>query len=301
MKLSNFLFLNSLIAVALVLTSCTSNEPTYTYKTNSVPNTYSTGQSYGPLTRQVPYKVVSPDQYNQGNSYSAPRTATRSTYTPPANVTINRDRQAAPYDAFNQSYGRTDSRKLSRLYKSANVNSSILPYSSRSRTKRSMTPRYITIHSTQNRSRGADAWRHSAALRNGALGRIGWHYTTDEDRTVQHIPDKEQGNHAENYRGPGNKYSIGIEMCENVDNNIPKTIDRTAKLTAYLMHKHNIPLSNVKPHYHWPRTGYKVANKNCPHFLLDNGKPGRKWQNYLNLVDKYYRSATSGSKLAFNE
>ncbi len=33
--------------------------------------------------------------------------------------------------------------------------------------RRAMDPRYITIHSTQNFSEGADAWRHSLALKNG--------------------------------------------------------------------------------------------------------------------------------------
>jgi len=265
---------SSLTIAVMFLLGCSSNEPKYTYQTP--PKTY----YRGPLTAPAPTAARTIPSASVANRYP--------------------DRQAASYDAFNQSYGTTDRNKLSRLYRSANVNVSILPYSSRSRTKKSMTPRYITIHSTQNRSRGADAWRHSAALKNGALGRIGWHYTTDEARTVQHIPTNEQGNHAENYRGPGNIHSIGIEMCENVDNDIPDTIDRTARLTAYLMHTHNIPLSNIKPHYHWPRKGYSVANKNCPHFLLDNGRPGRKWQNYLNLVDKYYRSATQRSNLASN-
>ncbi len=193
-----------------------------------------------------------------------------------------------------------DSRKLASLYKSVNVSQRILPRSARSRTNRPMTPRYITIHSTQNTSEGADAWRHQLALSRGALGSKSWHFTTDEKHAVQHIPLNEQGNHAENYRGgPGNSYSIGIEMCENKGNSLNRTIDRTAKLTAYLMHKHNIPLANVKPHYHWPRRGVRTPNKNCPRFLLDNGRPGRKWQNYLNLVQSYYERSSKSESYVF--
>lgn len=165
---------------------------------------------------------------------------------------------------------------------------------------RSMDPRYITIHSTQNFSTGADALRHSEALKNGKLrsrkrrggNRIGylvWHYTVDEDRVVQHLPTNEQGEHAD-FDGPGNRYSIGIEMCENRGNSRSATIERTAKLTAYLMHEHDISLRRVVPHYHWPRRGLSPSHKNCPHYLLDNGRPGAKWQWFLAKVNKYYQS-----------
>lgn len=155
-----------------------------------------------------------------------------------------------------------------------------------------MNPTYITIHSTQNWSQGADADRHALALKRNALGKLSWHYTTDDRHAVQHLPTNEQGNHAD-YDGPGNKYSIGIEMCENPGNNREQTTDRTAKLTAWLMHKHGIPLNRVVPHYRWPRMGKNPANKNCPHFLLDNGRPGPKWQGFLRQVDGYYRQISA--------
>lgn len=180
---------------------------------------------------------------------------------------------------------------LHDLYRTANVRTDILSRSARSRTGRYMRPLYITIHSTQNWSKGADAYRHALALKRGALGKIGWHFTTDENVSVQHLPTNEEGNHAENYYGgPGNKYSIGIEMCEHPGNSLNRTVDRTARLTAYLMHKHKLPLNRVVPHYKWRRKGSK-PHKNCPHFLLDNGRPGRKWDNFLKQVDRYYKSA----------
>jgi len=162
---------------------------------------------------------------------------------------------------------------------------------------RPMSPRYITIHSTQNWS--ADAWKHSQALKNGALrapkrkggNRIGyliWHFTVDDRVALQHMPTNEQGEHAD-FDGPGNRYSIGIEMCEQRGSNLSVTMDRTARLAAYLMIKHSIPLRNVVPHYHWPRRGASPPNKNCPHFLMENGRPGRKWRGFLAKVDSYYR------------
>jgi len=150
------------------------------------------------------------------------------------------------------------------LLKEVKLYKDLIPAGTHARKKkRRMNPRYITIHSTQNYSASADAWRHSLALKNGKLratkrkngnriGYLAWHYTTDQNVTVQHIPDNEQGEHAD-YDGPGNNYSIGIEMCENHGNNRYATIERTA---------------------------------------LDNGKPGAKWAGYLAKVQQHYDSFT---------
>lgn len=170
------------------------------------------------------------------------------------------------------------------------------------RVVRPMKPRYITIHSTQNWS--ADASRHALALKRGALrapkrkggNRIGfliWHFTVDDKVAIQHMPCTEQGEHAD-FDGPGNRYSIGIEMCEQRGNSRSATLERTAKLAAYLMAKYDIPLRNVVPHYHWPRHGCSPEHKNCPWFLLDNGRPGPKWRAFQNKVNYYYQGIARG-------
>ncbi|MES2981721.1 MAG: N-acetylmuramoyl-L-alanine amidase [Verrucomicrobiota bacterium] len=165
------------------------------------------------------------------------------------------------------------------------------------RVVRPMRPRYITIHSTQNYSAGAE--KHSLALKRGALrapkrrggNRIGyliWHFTVDQGLAIQHMPTSEQGEHAD-FDGPGNRYSIGIEMCEERGSNKQATVERTAKLTAILMKKNGIPLKNVVPHYHWPRRGTSQLHKNCPHFLMDDGRPGKKWRWFQGRVNYYYQ------------
>lgn len=193
---------------------------------------------------------------------------------------------------------------LARLKASVNLKSDMVPRGTHGRkVVRPMKPRYITIHSTQNYT--ADAERHALALKRGALrapkrrggNRIGyliWHFTTDQDAAIQHMPTNEQGEHAD-FDGPGNRYSIGIEMCEDRGANLNQTIDRTARLTAYLMHQHGIPLSNVVPHYHWERRGTSKPHKNCPHFLMDNGRPGRKWKAFQSQVNRYYRAVQAES------
>jgi len=162
---------------------------------------------------------------------------------------------------------------------------------------RPMRPRYITVHSTQTYGASANAATMARALRNGnltathnLLGYLTWHFSVDQGSIYQSLPLNERGEHAD-YEGQGNKQSIGIEMCENRGNSIPATVERTAKLCAVLMAEYGIPLENVVPHYHWeqirPRTGKNLGHKSCPHFLMDNGKPGPKWQGFLRKVDGY--------------
>ena len=192
------------------------------------------------------------------------------------------------------------------LYREANVKKAYIKKGRHARKyNRRLKPRYITIHSTQNYSPSADAWRHSMALNNGKLrarkskkfNRIGyltWHYSVDQYRCVQHLPCNEQAEHAD-FNGPGNNYSLAIEMCENRGNSRSITLDRTAKLTAWLMYKYKIPIRKVVPHYHWRRKGLSVEHKNCPHFLLENGHPGAKWQAYLGQIKKYHKSISGGA------
>ncbi|RBP45089.1 N-acetylmuramoyl-L-alanine amidase [Roseimicrobium gellanilyticum] len=170
------------------------------------------------------------------------------------------------------------------------------------RYKRPMNVRYITIHSTQNYT--GDAYNHALALKRGALraqkrrggNRIGfltWHFTVQDNVAIQHLPTNEQGEHAD-FDGPGNNYSIGIEMCEHRGNNLAQTIDRTAKLTAYLMYEHGLSIDRVVPHYHWPRRGLNPPNKNCPHFLLENGRPGATWRWFKARVQAHYNRIVPG-------
>lgn len=155
-----------------------------------------------------------------------------------------------------------------------------------------MRPSYITIHSTQNPT--GDAWAHARALQNGKLrggrrtGFLFWHFTVQQDVAIQHLPVQVAGEHAD-LDGPGNRHSIGIEMAEHRGNQLAATIDRTAKLTAFLAYTQGISPRNVVPHYHWPREGYNPPNKNCPHFLLENGKPGATWAWFKTRIQAHYR------------
>jgi len=46
-----------------------------------------------------------------------------------------------------------------------------------------MTPRYITVHTTANQSKGANALAHARYLKNGGAG-TSWHFTVDDTQIV---------------------------------------------------------------------------------------------------------------------
>src|SRR5947199_6163093 len=137
----------------------------------------------------------------------------------------------------------------------------------------SMHPTFITVHSTDNTSRTANALNHALAMNKGLRGshnRTGfltWHFTVDDHSIYQTLPTNETGEHAD-YEGPGNRSSIGIEMCVNRGNNLGSTIDRTAQLTARLTRQYDIPLNHVVPHMHWRMIRYSDGRdsgfKKCP-------------------------------------
>lgn len=182
-------------------------------------------------------------------------------------------------------------RPVGELKKEVNIHEDFVPSGHYCRWKVTrLQPRYITIHSTQNRS--ADAWHHAVALKNGRIkggiiGYLSWHYTVDQNWAIQQLPLNEIGHHAEYGYKPGNMYSIGIEMCEHRGNSMRMTYDRTAKLAACLMKEYDIPLRNVVSHNFW-------TGKDCPRPLLDHGHPGFKWTWFLSRVDYYYRCINGG-------
>lgn len=158
-----------------------------------------------------------------------------------------------------------------------------------------MRPTYITIHSTRNP--GATADQHARGMVNGSFrsssqwnrtGYLTWHFSVDDREVIQSLPVNIQGEHAD-HDGPGNRTSIGIEICEFRDPARQQAaIDRAAELTAWLCRRYRIPISRVVPHYHWPQHRFNHHQKNCPAILLDNGKPGPRWQAFLQQVREAY-------------
>jgi len=131
---------------------------------------------------------------------------------------------------------------------------------------------FITIHETDNTSKGAGADNHSRYIDNGSEET--WHYSVDDIEIVQSFKDKVQCWHAGDVKG--NKNSIGVEMCVNSDSNYRQTVNNTIELVKHLMDKHNIPIENVVQHNYW-------SGKNCPR-ILRSGNKGITWSVFKEKV-----------------
>src|SRR5690554_5429553 len=106
-----------------------------------------------------------------------------------------------------------------------------------------MKPEYITIHQTENTSKGANAERHNRYVHSVAPN-PSWHYTVDGGTSdgkkapviYQHLPLTENGWHAgDGTNGTGNRKSIAIEICVNSDGNLSKAEAGGAWLAAKLI------------------------------------------------------------------
>ena len=153
-----------------------------------------------------------------------------------------------------------------------------IPKGRANRPGKSNPMKYVTIHDTGNTNAGAGALNHAKYLKgdSAANGKISYHYTVDDTRVVQHLPDNETAYHAgDGPSGPGNATSIGVEICINSDGNLTAATDRAARLTAKLCKDHNIPIENVVQHNHW-------SGKNCPK-LIRSGKP-YSWDVFISKV-----------------
>jgi len=166
---------------------------------------------------------------------------------------------------------------------------------------RTMTPRYITIHATENLNSTADnharyltnKGKRSSNRRFGRSGWVTWHYTVDDHEIVQHLLATEQGDHAD-YGGAGDRQSIGIEVCEfNNPRRQAAAIDNAAKLAAALADRYHIPTRNIVPHQNWPRWDFRHG-KPCPKILLERDRTvhggwrkGEKWDIFIARVDRY--------------
>ncbi len=122
--------------------------------------------------------------------------------------------------------------------------------------------RFLTIHETANKSRGANAQAHANLQSRAGIRQASWHYQVDDREAIQSHPHKRVCWHAGTPAGNAN--SIGIEICVNADGDFTKTIENAAQLAAQVLREENIPLERMVQHNYW-------SGKNCPTFLRQKG------------------------------
>ncbi|MFJ5713608.1 N-acetylmuramoyl-L-alanine amidase [Neobacillus sp. NPDC093127] len=151
-----------------------------------------------------------------------------------------------------------------------NIIQRLIPVSNTStRPGLELTPKYITIHETDNTAAGANAEAHAWLQQRGNDRTASWHLQIDDHEVIQSIPFDEVAWAAGDGRnGPGNRTSIHIEMCVNADGDYEKTVSNTVEVVQYLMSRFKISIDHIVPHKHW-------TGKNCPQNLLP------RWDGFI--------------------
>jgi len=139
-----------------------------------------------------------------------------------------------------------------------------------------MTPKYITIHNTDNTDAGAGAKAHASYIQT-TDSTTSWHFTVDDKYIMQHIPLDENAWHAGDGRnGTGNRESIGIEICMNPECDEATANRNAADLAAYLIA--TVPslggtVDCLRQHYDW-------TGKDCPSRIRARGQ----WDGFIEMV-----------------
>ena len=106
--------------------------------------------------------------------------------------------------------------------------------------------------------------------------KVSWHFTVDDKSVYQSLPTNEIGWHAGSTKG--NATTIGVEICMNVDLDVPAAYQRAALLSAVLAFQHKIKVpKQTFQHFHW-------SGKECPRVL--RAQPNG-WKTFLDQIRKF--------------
>lgn len=137
--------------------------------------------------------------------------------------------------------------------------------------------RFITVHQTGNRSRGANAAAHANLQSSGNVRVAAWHATVDDREAVESFPRTTVCWHAgDGEKGPGNNTSVGIEVCINADGDYRQAMANAAAYVAHVARAEGVPLGRIVQHHHW-------TGKACPEDVRA-GRDGITWERFLSMV-----------------
>lgn len=126
-----------------------------------------------------------------------------------------------------------------------------------------MTPTTITIHNTGNPISSARNERNWLTNPSNHIT-ASYHIVIDEHEAIECLPLNEVAWHAgDGGSGPGNRTSIGIEICES--GNYDKTLDHAALLVAKMLKERGWGVEQLRKHFDW-------SGKICPRLMYENGE-----------------------------
>jgi len=156
-----------------------------------------------------------------------------------------------------------------------------VPVGNHNRPGDKLTASSITIHNTDNASKGANAAAHAKYMKGADAQKreVSWHFTVDDEYVYQSLPTTEIGWHAGTKAG--NYSSVAIEICMNSDIDQDAANDRAALLAAWLAYRMGIQVpSGLLQHHDW-------SGKNCPQLLRKNNNAG--WNKFLEKATGYWK------------
>ena len=150
-------------------------------------------------------------------------------------------------------------------------------------TPRKTSIKYIVIHDTGNKSKGANAEAHYKYFNGGNRSSSADFFVDD----IQALQVNDYNKYFTWHCGDGkgkygitNQNSIGIEICINSDGDYEKAVENTVKLTKQLMKDLNIPIERVVRHY-------DASKKVCPaQMSQSNWEDWKQFKN--NLVEEEF-------------
>ena len=154
----------------------------------------------------------------------------------------------------------------------------------------SMTPIYLTIHSTGNLN--STAQNERAWLTDNPQNKVtaSYHIVVDEKEAIEVLPLNEVAWHAGDGNGQGNRASIGIEICES--GNRQKTLDNAVKLVARMLKERGWGVDRLRRHFDW-------SGKICPRILQPDNWAG--WEQFKADVAKELKPEVVKTKVIVNK
>lgn len=142
---------------------------------------------------------------------------------------------------------------------------------------RTIVPKYIVIHETDNEGRGANAMAHFNYWNNNSNAQSSTHFVVDSENIVQMLELNQRAWHVGDNRGYSditNDNSIGIEICVNSDGNYDTAWYNAVDLVRHLMDVTGLRADRIKMHNH-------ASGKHCPSRMIDNNW----WSCFMNYIN----------------
>jgi len=155
------------------------------------------------------------------------------------------------------------------------IEKKLIKHNHSSRNGRS--PRFIVVHDTGNRNKGAGAMNHYKYF-NGGNRNASAHYFVDDKHIVETVETTRSAWHCGDGKGKYGIYnnnSIGVEICINPDSDYNIALENTRVLIRELMKFYNIPKDRVVRHY-------DASRKICPGSMSANN--WKKWWEFKSSI-----------------